>query len=368
MAANELERDAGEMLVVGFDGAAETPPEPIAEALRAGRIGGVILFSRNVESLDQVVALNRRIHELTADRDVPPFVAVDQEGGSVMRIRDGVTPIPPMREVGDRADPKYVADVSEVIASELRTLGFNLNFAPVLDVDTNPDNPVIGDRAFDSEAEAVARAGGAFLHGHAAAGVVSCGKHFPGHGDTERDSHLELPVLSHDPDRLRAVEFLPFRRTIGAGVPMIMTAHILLPGLDAVHPATFSDAILGKFLRDKLDFEGVVVTDDLEMNAVADRYEIEEMIDLGLDTSVDIFLICHSEQKWQSAFEHLVELGSSEREIRDRIAESAERIRKLKRDFFDHQTHPWRPEEDWKKRLATPEHRRMVQPDGDFEA
>lgn len=357
-----IRRDAGEMLVVGFEGADTEPPEAVARALEAGELGGVILFTRNFDSLEQVVALNRRIHELAADAELPPFVAIDQEGGPVMRIREGLTEVPAMREVGDRGDPEYVADVSKVLARELRALGFNLNFAPVLDVDTNPDNPVIGDRAFSDDPEEVARAAGAYLFGHNAAGVVPCGKHFPGHGDTDRDSHEELPVLAHDPDRLREVELRPFEAAIQAGVPMLMTAHMLVPALDALRPATFSPALLDDLLRDELQFDGVVVTDDLEMRAVADRYDIPEMVDLGLAASVDLFLVCHTETRWRDARDQLVERALQEEAVADRVARSAERIRALKRDYFGHQTHPWEPSQNWRDVLGTEQHRALVAP------
>ncbi len=358
---DEIERAAGQMLVVGFEGADREPPAAIAEALEAGRIGGVILFSRNVETLEQVVELNRRIHRLAAGQAEPPFVAVDQEGGPVMRLRDGLTPIPPMREVGGHGDPGHIADVSEVIASELQALGFNLNFAPVLDVDTNPDNPVIGERAFGDEPDEVARAGGAFLYGHNVAGVVPCGKHFPGHGDTDTDSHHDLPVVMHEPARLQDVELRPFETAIGAGVPMIMTAHMMVPALDAMRPATFSPHLIDDVLREQLGFDGVVVTDDLEMDAVADEYAIEEMVELGLATSIDMFLVCHTESRWQRAHTKIVEMAEHDADVRERVLASAERIRRLKRDYFGHQPRPWTPGDDWKSRLASTAHREKVE-------
>jgi len=350
------------MLIVGFEGAENTPPRTVADALEVGELGGVILFDRNIESLEQLVALNRRLHSLSADEQLPPLVGVDQEGGPVMRIRDGLTPIPSMREVGSRSDPDYTADVSTVIARELRTLGFNLNFAPVLDVDTNPDNPIIGERSFGEDPEQVARAAGAFLFGHDAAGVVPCGKHFPGHGDTDRDSHAELPVLSHDLERIRRVELRPFEAAVRGGVPMVMTAHVLLAVLDAARPATFSPAVVDDLLRDELQFDGVVATDDLEMRAVADRYEIPEMVDLGLATSVDLFLICHTERKWRAAHGRLVERASEDPAVARRIERSANRVRQLKRDYFARQTHPWQPADDWRGDLQTAEHADLVNP------
>ena len=357
---DDIARAAGQMLVVGFDGAETAPPDPVAEALQGGHIGGVILFSRNIDDLEQVVALNRRIHELADDQSPPPFVSIDQEGGPVMRIRDGLTPIPPMREVGRSGDPKHVADVSQVIASELRSLGFNLNFAPVLDVDTNPDNPVIGERAFSDDPEVVARCGGAFMYGHNVSGVVPCAKHFPGHGDTDTDSHHDLPVLMHQPARLQDVELPPFETAIGAGVPMIMTAHLMLPALDTVQPATFSPRAIDGLLREKLGFEGVVVTDDLEMDAVADQYTIDEMIELGLATSVDLFLVCHTEDRWRRAHETIVELADSDDDTRERVFESAHRVADLKDDFFGNQPRPWEPDDDWRDDLGGADHRQRI--------
>ncbi len=349
---NDLERAAGQMLVVGFEGDGDEPPRPVREALEEGRIGGVILFERNVQSLDQLVALNESIHELAADHDVPPFVGVDQEGGRVQRIHEGVTEIPSMREVGREGDIRATADLSETIATELRALGFNLNFAPVLDVDTHPDNPVIGTRALGRDPDFVADAGGAYLYGHNFAGVIPCGKHFPGHGHTERDSHHELPVVERSLDQLQAIEWPPFEAAIGADIPMIMMGHLMVPALDDEHVAPFSPTILDEYLRVRLGFDGVVASDDLEMSAVADRYTIEEMIDRSLPVTLDLLLICHSTDMWQRAFDRLVERGRDDEDCRDRILESARRVRRLKRDFLGHQPHPWSCTDDWRERLG----------------
>ncbi len=350
----------GQLLVVGFPGATEEPPEAIAEALESGQIGGVILFRRNVDTVEQVCALNARIHQIAADAPEAPFVAVDQEGGRVVRLKDPLTPIPPMRAVGDMADQRLTADVSEVIATEVGALGFNLNFAPVLDVDTNPLNPIIGDRAFGSDPETVSRAAGAFLLGHHTAGVIPCGKHFPGHGDTLLDSHKALPALKHDMERLERVELEPFRRAISADIPMLMTAHMLLPALDPEYPATLSEAIIGGLLRDKLGYDGVVITDDLEMQAVADRYSIDEMVTLGLRAGIDIFLICHTEQEWKRAYDKLVELASGGRDDLTRVLRAAERVSRLKRAMLGNQPRPWAPADHWRDLLGCAEHRQTM--------
>ena len=354
-------RDAiGQLLVVGFQGASDEPPEAVAEALSAGRIGGVILFRRNVDSVEQVCALNERVHQLAADAPEAPFVAVDQEGGRVVRLKDPLTPIPPMRAVGDSPDQHLIADVSEVIATEVGALGFNLNFAPVLDVDTNPLNPIIGDRAFGNTPERVIRAAGAFLLGHHTAGVIPCGKHFPGHGDTLLDSHKDLPTLKHDMERMHRVELEPFRRAIGAGIPMLMTAHMLLPALDAEHPATLSQAVIDGLLRKEMGYDGVVITDDLEMSAVSERYDIDEMVTLGLRAGIDIFLICHTEDKWQQAYETLYELATSNDEDREQVLRAAGRVRRLKRTMLGNQKRPWQPYPGWRELLGCEEHRQTM--------
>lgn len=247
-----------------------------------------------------------------------------------MRVREGVTPIPPMAQVGATGSRDLCARVGEVVAAELAALGFNLNFAPVLDVFTNPLNTVIGDRAFAQNPTDVAELAGAFCVGHYTSGVIPCGKHFPGHGDTEADSHFDLPVLLHGAERLEQIELLPFARAVQAKIPMLMTAHILVPALDTLHPATLSPAAIDRLLRGEMGYEGVVITDDLEMKAVADRYTLEEMIDLGVEAGVDIFLICHKEDLWQRAYVRLVQLGEGSPQARERILAAARRVTSLK--------------------------------------
>lgn len=329
-----LQAAAGQLLVVGYQGM-EAPSPAVSTALRAGHLGGVILFSRNIgpgaEGLLALAAMNEAIHRCVPYGSAWPLVAVDQEGGRVRRLREGVTLVPPMAVVGRAGSRELAARVSEVVASEVGALGFNLNFAPVLDVFTNPANTVIGDRAFGVTAEHVAEMAGAFCVGHYTMGVIPCGKHFPGHGDTVADSHFELPVLLHSTERLEAVELVPFARAVASRIPMLMTAHVLVPALEALHPMTLSPVGIGRLLRQEMGYEGVVITDDLEMKAVADRYAIEDMVELGLAAGVDIFLICHTEEKWQRAFEQLVRLAERDAGARERVMASSARVLALKR-------------------------------------
>lgn len=352
---HSIARDAGQLIVAGFPGAHSAAPDPIQEALSGGSIGGVILFRRNVEDVAQVSALNASLHACVSDPELPPpFVCVDQEGGRVVRLRAPLTPVGPMREAA-ALGARGLARLSEVVATELCALGFNVNFAPVLDVDTNPDNPVIGDRAFSDDPEAVARLGGAFIGGHLAAGVVPCAKHFPGHGDTSTDSHLALPTLTHRRERLDAVELLPFRR-VAQIAPMIMTAHVVFAGVDPVYPATLSEPVIGGVLRREIGYQGVVVSDCLEMKAVADHYDVTEMIELGVRAGVDLFLICHTEEKWRRAWAHLVEVSERDPGFAALVRAAAARVRALKREQLGSWPRPWAPQEGWEGLLGAPEH------------
>lgn len=355
-----LRQAVGQLFVIGFRGDGDSPPEEVRQALADGEIGGVVLFRRNVSDVDQVAALNESVHAAAADAVAAPFVSLDQEGGRVVRIKDPLTPLPPMRAVGATGDFGLAADIAEVIATEVAALGFNLNFSPVLDVDTNPDNPVIGDRAFSRDAAVVSRMGGAFLFGHLKAGVVPCGKHFPGHGDTDTDSHHELPVLNHPPERFEEVELVPFQRTIAADIPMIMTAHVKVPALDTVHPATLSHAVMHRLLREELGYDGVVITDDLEMKAVAERYSEEEMIELGLRAGVDIFLICHEFEKFRRAHDHLLNLARDNAGDRERVFESANRVMRLKDGLLGSWPRPWKRLAGWREELGSAEHRAVL--------
>ena len=278
----------GQLLFAGFEGT-EVPP-PLGDLVSQGRIGGVVLFSRNVSSPEQLRALVSDLHAHAPDH-APLTVAVDQEGGRVQRLRAPWTEWPPMRELGRRGLHDETRRVAAALGRELADLRIDLDFAPVVDVDTNPDNPVIGDRAFSNDPDEVSRHAAAFIAGLQGAGVAACAKHFPGHGDTATDSHVDLPRVDCDLERLRQIELRPFRAAVGADVASMMTAHVLLPCLDPEQPATLSAAALD-LLRKEIGYRGVVFSDDLEMAAVADRYTPEEMALAGLRVGVDAFLVC----------------------------------------------------------------------------
>lgn len=196
--------------------------------------------------------------------------------------------------------------------------------------------------------------------GHHTAGVLPCGKHFPGHGDTMLDSHKDLPTVEHDRERLDRVELRPFERMITADIPMLMTAHVMMPALDPEHPATLSRPIMKDLLRDELGFDGVVVSDDLEMKAVADRYGIEEMLEKGLRAGVDLFLICHTESKWRAGYEHLVDRALKDNRMLLHVIQAAERVRSLKQSYLGNLRRPWRRYDNWREVLGCDAHREVM--------
>jgi len=280
--------EPGQLLFAGFEGT--ELPEDLAELISAGRVGGAILFARNVCDPEQVRALVAALHAC-APENAPLTVCIDQEGGRVQRLRAPWTEWPPLRQIGALGSLEATRSFATALGGELADLGIDLDFAPVADVDSNPDNPIIGDRSFSSDPEEVSRHACAFTLALQATGIAACGKHFPGHGDTAVDSHLTLPHLDGDWDRLRAVELPPFSALAKCGVASIMTAHVLLRRVDPEHPATLSPVAIG-CLREELGYDGLVFTDDIEMAAVADRYTPADLTRLALEAGADSLLVC----------------------------------------------------------------------------
>ncbi len=323
----------GQLFVVGFDGT-DVPAAAHDLFVRHGA-GGAILFKRNIVDVEQVVAINTQLFEIGTRCASPLIISVDQEGGRVARLRGLMTDVPAMRVVGAAAetDPELPYRLGAMMARELVSLGFHWDFAPVADVDTNPANPVIGERSFSRDAVVVGEVAARFIEGMQGQGLAACAKHFPGHGDTDTDSHLALPRLSHSLQRLREVELVPFKKAAAVGVASMMTAHVMFPALDADEPATLSAKILDQLLRQECGYDGVCVSDDLEMAAVADRYEIEVLVEKGLNAGCDLFLICHDNDKAARAIEAAHKLVESGRVPRERVEHALRRVRAMKQRY-----------------------------------
>jgi len=323
----DLQRQCGQLLCVGFEGSSP-PPELIARIGR-GEVGSVVLFRPNVESPGQVAALVTALRR-AAPPDQPLLVAVDQEGGLVQRIRAPATEWPEMMSLAEADDPARSEAVGRALGIELGLLGIGWDFAPVLDVHTNPANPVIGRRAFGTRAETVCRHALAFWAGLRATGIHGCGKHYPGHGDTSLDSHHDLPSMDGSVERLESVEMLPFQAAIAAGAEALMTAHVIYPALDPGRPATLSYPIATTWLRDRLGFGGVLVSDDLGMAAVAARWSIEEIAEQAVLAGVDHLIVRGPALRQVQAWEQLLRAAEAEPRIREAVARSAGRMAALK--------------------------------------
>jgi beta-N-acetylhexosaminidase len=326
----DRKRRAGQRLLIGFDGPSVT--EDLRRLVAEIRPVGFVLYGRNVEEPLQVLELNRELASLV-DAANPALLAVDQEGGREQRIGDPATPWPPMRAVGRAAES--TAGLARAIARELRAMGFNLNFAPVADVDTHPNNPVIGDRSFGSDPREVAHHVATFVAGHQAEWVIACAKHFPGHGDTELDSHLALPRVEREEPDLREVELVPFRAAVEAGVGSMMTAHVVYSAWDEERPATLSQRIVPPLLRKELGFDGVVFSDDLEMEAIRGRWSPAEQVRGAVRATVDVLLSCAQAESQLELFRELVYIQerdeTDETAFRDAVARvDALRLRFLK--------------------------------------
>jgi len=283
---------AGQLLVVGYGGL-EPPPE-LCAALEAGERAGVILFRRNISAgLTGLAALQASLTRVARQcrPELRQLVAIDEEGVRVARLGAPALALPPMRRLAAAGELELIERVAFAVARELRCLGVTMNFAPVVDVDTNPDNPIIGDRAFSNEPGRVAECAAAYLRGLRAGGVASCLKHYPGHGDTLLDSHLALPTVAHDRGRLEAVELVPFRQLASAADSM-MTAHVLYPALDPAHPATLSVTIATDLLRGQLGFRGVLFSDDLEMRAMDGLGGFGASAVAAVRAGCDLLLVC----------------------------------------------------------------------------
>ena len=283
------------MIVSGFEG--KTLNTRTEELIVRQGIGGLILFERNFESPAQLIRLINDIQALVADDpEIPPlFISVDQEGGRVARLGCPFTKFPPMACLGLANSKELAYRFGLGMGKELRAVGINMDYAPVLDVHSNPLNPIIGKRALDTNPEKVASLGTELIRGFHDAGVIPVGKHFPGHGDTSQDSHLTLPRVERSKALLEENELIPFRRAIQKGLEVIMSAHVVFPAWDSEQPATFSYSILNNVLRNSLNFDGLIISDDLEMQAIDEKIEVIPI--LGVKAGIDLFLICHDLKK-----------------------------------------------------------------------
>jgi Beta-glucosidase-related glycosidases len=347
-----LREKVGQLFVFGFHG--YEPTEEIISLIEKYGIGGTIYFGRNVRNARQVHRLSSSLKDITGRAGRPNMlVAIDQEGGMVARIVDGVTLMPGNMALGATGSAEGAGETARVCGEELRLLGVTMNYAPCLDVNNNPDNPVINVRSYGDRAQVAGDLGKAALLGYQASKIAATVKHFPGHGDTSVDSHHALPVIPHNRERLDTIELAPFRAAIAAGTAAIMTAHVCLPALDpSGKPSTLSEPVLTGLLREELGYKGVIVTDCLEMDAIDKFYGTANGAVLAIQAGADMVLVSHTYEKQVAALEAVVAAVENGELTEERINESLARVMQLKQDYeIETPLAAW---EEVEPKLATP--------------
>jgi len=326
-----LAEKVGQLFQVGFH--SKIADEKIIDLIENYHIGGIIYFSRNIQSEEQTAELSNDLQQLALNSGskIPLFIATDQEGGIVNRLA-GTVDFPGNNELGAANDQESTQKIAELTAAELINSGINVNLAPVLDVNNNPNNPVIGDRSFGEDPGLVAEMGTVYIEALQSAGVAATAKHFPGHGDTAVDSHYELPIIEHQRSRLDQIELYPFKRAIEVGVEIIMTAHIYFPAIEKRKgvPATLSKAVLTDLLRGELNYNGLIITDCMEMKAIVNSFGTVEGVLRTIEAGSDLVLVSHSYQQQKNSVKAVIEAVKSGRITEKRIDTSVKRILRLK--------------------------------------
>jgi beta-N-acetylhexosaminidase len=331
--AMTLEQAAGQQFLLTFEGR-EAPPEQFLEVLRRQHVGGVVLFRhKNMGNPAELRGLTDALQRAATQAGQPPLlIAADQEGGQLIAV-DQTTPFPGNMALGAAGSDKLAYKVGRALGKELSAVGINVDFAPVCDVNSNPLNPVIGTRSFGEDPKLVARLSAALIRGLQSAGIAATAKHFPGHGDTSSDSHRGAPIVTHDAKRIRSVELVPFRAAVNSRVRLVMTAHIVVPALNGGSdelPATLSPRILRDLLRRKMRFNGVIVSDALDMHAMEQGpgYVAETMA--AVAAGIDLLLFNHDLSRVEPAWSNLMQAARRGLLLADEIHASARRIMALK--------------------------------------
>lgn len=326
-----LEEKIGQLLIVGIE--ETTIEEDTIKLIEDHKVGGFILFSRNIKDEHQTLELLNSLKEANFNNDIPLFLSIDEEGGRVSRLPKSFAKLPEAKKIGDMNNKDFSFKYGKIVGERVKLLGFNVDFAPVLDINSNPKNPVIGNRAFGSTIDVVVDNGLKVMEGIQSVGVIPSIKHFPGHGDTDMDSHVNLPKIEKDINELENLELVPFKKAIDDGVDMVMVAHILFPKIDSEHPSTMSKEIIDGILREKLDFKGVVISDDLTMGAIVKNYSLENAVVSFLKAGGDIALVCHGKDNPNKVIEKIKEALDEGILAEEEINEKVYRILKLKEKY-----------------------------------
>lgn len=325
-----LEEKVGQMIFAGIKGTDIT--NETKKIISTHQVGGIILFKDNLKNANQSVSLLNAIKQENTNNKVPLFLGVDEEGGRISRLPE-LTKLPTNEELGKRNDISLSYNIGKLLGKELSAFGFNLDFAPVLDINSNPDNPIIGDRSFGTDAELVSELGLQMMKGIQSEQVISVIKHFPGHGDTAVDSHKELPIIQKSLEELQALELIPFKHAVEQGAEVVMVGHILLPKIDSTYPASISERIITDVLREQLGYEGIIITDDMTMKAILNNLEIGESAVSAVKSGNDIVLVAHNYANVKKAIDSIIKAIEDGEITEQRIDESVKRILSIKKKY-----------------------------------
>ena len=324
-----LDEKIGQMIITGFNGSEYN--DDMDRLINEYKVGGVILFARNIEDSNQMIDLTRALQE--NNNNLPLFISIDEEGGRVSRLPDDVEKFPSAFTIGLINDQQTAYENGKEIGYTLKRLGINLDYAPVLDIYSNENNTVIGDRAFSTEESIVSTMGIATMEGIEDSDIIPVVKHFPGHGDTEVDSHYGLPIVYKTLEELRSFEFIPFVKAIESGCDVIMVSHIILNEVDSINPASLSKIVISDLLRKDLEFDKVVITDDMSMGAITSIMSIEEACIKSIEAGCDILLLGNAYEEIEQVI-NSIKLKLYNGEIsEEQINKSVKRILELKKKY-----------------------------------
>lgn len=324
-----LDEKIGQMIITGFNGSEYN--DDMDRLINEYKVGGVILFARNIEDSNQMIDLTRALQE--NNNNLPLFISIDEEGGRVSRLPDDVEKFPSAFTIGLINDQQIAYENGKEIGYTLKRLGINLDYAPVLDIYSNENNTVIGDRAFSKEESIVSTMGIATMEGIEDADIIPVVKHFPGHGDTEVDSHYGLPIVYKTLEELRNFEFIPFVKAIESGCDVIMVSHIILNEVDSINPASLSKIVISDLLRKDMGFDKVVITDDMSMGAITSIMSIEEACIKSIEAGCDILLLGNAYEEIEQVI-NSIKLKLYNGEIsEEQINKSVKRILELKKKY-----------------------------------
>ncbi len=355
----KLQHMLGQLMFMGVSSTKLTTDEK--KFITSNNIGGIVLFARNVESPEQIHSLCTEIQKLRHDLpDKSPFyIGIDMEGGRVQRLKSPFTQWPSLQKLGALNSPSLCFQFSYCMGKELKSVGINLDFAPCLDVLTNPKNTVIGDRSLSSDPEMVSKLSSALVRGYLKSEIMSCVKHFPGHGNTLLDSHFDLPIESSDLNRLNEIELLPFKKAFKSRVDMVMTSHILFHNIDDKWPVTLSEIFLKKIIREECRYRGLIISDDLDMKALTNKYSTEDIAVRAIEAGVDMLLYCNEPLSPPLAIQAITRAVADGRIKEEQIKSIYEKIQSHKTESLTQaDPEPWSEAKQW---IGHSDHQKIAQ-------